>query len=505
MGKDLIEANRIGRSVPGVGAILLMLGLVLPSLAAARVQKTTPAPPARSAPATIPIPRPGAPESFSGLAARLLPAVVNISARAAIDDSELTERFAPGSALERFNDLFGRGEKGPVSSLGSGFVIDPTGLIVTNNHVVEKGESFEIAFSDGQTLPARLLGTDPATDIAVLKVAARGPLPFVRWGDSKGLKVGDWVLAIGNPFGLGGSVSAGIVSARNRDISTGRFDDFIQTDAAINKGNSGGPLFNLAGDVVGVNTAIFSPTGGSVGIGFAAPSDLVSSIARQLAEKGEVRRGFLGVATQGVDAELAQGLRLSNAGGAVITEVSPNGPASKAGLRVGDVILRFDGQAVSDTRSLTRLSAEAPIGKKVAIDYIRAGKLARSEAVIALYVDPASRPKTAPKAVAAVSNAASAGAALGLGFADLNAGARRQYQIPAHVEGALVQAVDPRSDAAAKVKIGDVVVEIGFQRVANAAAAQKQAIEAAKPGKPVAIYLSRGGEAQFVAVRPKGK
>lgn len=483
--------------------LMLTVSLVAGLAVSPAFGQNAPAAP-RSAPATLPVPRPGAPESFSALAARLLPAVVNISARAAIDDSELTERFAPGSALERFNDLFGRGEKGPVSSLGSGFVIDATGLIVTNNHVVEKGDSFEIAFSDGRTLPARLLGTDPATDIAVLKVAAKNPLPFVRWGDSRTLKVGDWVLAIGNPFGLGGSVSAGIVSARNRDISTGRFDDFIQTDAAINKGNSGGPLFNLAGEVVGVNTAIFSPTGGSVGIGFAAPSDLVSTIARQLAEKGEVRRGFLGVATQGVDAELAQGLRLAEAGGAVVTEVVPNGPAAKAGLRVGDVILRFDGKAVSDTRILTRLSAEAPIGKKVAIDYIRAGKLARSEAVIALYVDPDSRPKTAPKA-AAVPGATAGGAALGLSFAELNAGARRQYQIPAYIEGALVQAVDPRSDAAAKVRTGDVVIEIGFQRVANASAAQKQAIEAAKSGKPVAVYLSRAGEAQFVAIRPKGK
>ena len=256
--------------------------------------------------------------------------------------------------MERFNDLFGRDDDGfrRTSSLGSGFVIKANGYVVTNNHVIEGADEIEVAFADGRTYPAELIGRDPDTDLAVLKIEPARDLAFVNFADSDAAEVGDWVIAIGNPFGLGGSVSAGIISARSRDINAGSYDDFIQTDAAINRGNSGGPLFNLAGDVVGVNTAIISPTGGSVGIGFSVPSNLVASIVDDLIEDGRVSRGWLGVNIQAVDDALAKSYGLSTTAGVIVTEVTEKGPGSLAGLKVGDLILRFNGKLISETREL---------------------------------------------------------------------------------------------------------------------------------------------------------
>ncbi|MEO1613552.1 MAG: trypsin-like peptidase domain-containing protein, partial [Pseudomonadota bacterium] len=296
--------------------------------------------------ASAPQPAHAAPESFADLAERLSPSVVNISTSQNVEAPEPGERpeLPPGSPFEElFRDFFDQeGRPGPrtQNSLGSGFVIDPEGFIVTNNHVIEDADEIVVNFADGSSLPATLVGTDPKTDVALLKVSPAEPLPFVKFGDSDTARVGDWVLAIGNPFGLGGSVSAGIISARNRDISSGPYDDFIQTDAAINRGNSGGPLFNMDGDVVGVNTAIISPSGGSIGIGFSVPSALVKNVVAQLREYGRTRRGWLGVRIQDVTDDIAEAIGLEEVAGALVTSV-PEGPAKESGMQDGDVILNF--------------------------------------------------------------------------------------------------------------------------------------------------------------------
>ncbi|MEM7237035.1 MAG: trypsin-like peptidase domain-containing protein, partial [Pseudomonadota bacterium] len=289
------------------------------------------------------------PDSFADLAERLSPSVVNISTSQTVErPAEGAPQVPEGSPFEDlFRDFFDRrGQpQGPreVQSLGSGFVISSEGYVVTNNHVIADADEIQVNFPDGTSLEATLIGTDPKTDLAVLKVEPDTPLPFVRFGDSSISRVGDWVLAIGNPFGLGGSVSAGIISARNRDIQAGPYDDFIQTDAAINRGNSGGPLFNMDGEVIGVNTAIISPSGGSIGIGFSVPSNLAKNVVAQLQEFGETRRGWLGVRIQQVNDEMAEALGLDEAMGALVADVTAGGPAQEAGIEAGDVIIKFDG------------------------------------------------------------------------------------------------------------------------------------------------------------------
>ncbi len=318
-----------------------------------------------------------APDSFSDLAARLSPSVVNISTSQKVDRPDAAEipQFPPGSPFEDlFREYYENQQReggSQTTSLGSGFIIDASGVIVTNNHVIEGADEITVNLQDGTSLKAALVGTDEKTDLAVLKVESAAPLPFVSFGDSDAVKVGDWVLAIGNPFGLGGTVTAGIVSARNRDIEAGPFDDFIQTDAAINRGNSGGPLFDMDGNVVGVNSAIISPSGGSIGIGFAIPSAIVKRTVDQLREFGETRRGWIGVRIQAVTPELAEGLGLDRARGALVAEVTAGGPAEAGGLQVRDVILAFDGKPVPDSRALPRLVAETEIGRTVTLDVWR--------------------------------------------------------------------------------------------------------------------------------------
>ncbi|MDT8345551.1 MAG: Do family serine endopeptidase, partial [Thermohalobaculum sp.] len=323
-----------------------------------------------------------APETFADLAEKLTPAVVNISTSQTVQQPDRQiPGIPPGTLPEDFQDLFRdffeRGlPQGPreVQSLGSGFVVSAEGFVVTNNHVIEDADAITVNFANGTSLPAKLIGTDTKTDIALLKVEPTAPLSFVTFGDSDAIRVGDWVLAIGNPFGLGGSVSAGIVSARNRDINAGPYDDFIQTDAAINRGNSGGPLFNMGGKVIGVNTAIISPTGGSVGIGFSVPSNIVATVVTQLREHGQTRRGWLGVHIQTVNPEIAEALGLDGAKGALVSDVAPDGPAAAAGIKAGDVILNFDGRDVTDMRSLPRMVADTPVGKAVRVVIFRDGK-----------------------------------------------------------------------------------------------------------------------------------
>jgi serine protease Do len=305
----------------------------------------------------------GAPDSFADLSAKLLPTVVGIATTQTLKNGQKAPmpELPAGSPLnDLLKNFFGGGAPRRISSVGSGFIIDASGLIVTNNHVVAGAEQIAVTLNTGETLKAKLIGRDEKTDLALLKVQPKRPLPTAHFGDSNRARVGDWVIAIGNPFGLGSTVTAGIVSARNRDIDSGPYDDFIQTDAPINKGNSGGPLFDMDGNVVGVNSAIFSPTGGSVGIAFAIPSNMARAITGQLRAFGGIRRGWVGV-----------NIQPAPGGGAAVVSVAGNGPAAKAGIRSGDIIVGFDGKKISDSRALARLAADTAVGKTVGVDIRR--------------------------------------------------------------------------------------------------------------------------------------
>lgn len=340
--------------------------------------------------------------NFAELAEQLSPAVVNISISQVIAPQSLEIPGIPeDSPLNNFFDEFFEQQMkaGPqrVQSLGSGFLIDPSGVVITNNHVIEGADSIEITFTDGKTLPATLVGSDPKTDLAVLRVESDEALPYVGFGDSDKLRVGDWVMAIGNPFGLGGSVTAGIVSALNRDIHAGNYDDFIQTDAAINRGNSGGPLFNLDGEVVGVNSAIISPSGASVGIGFAVPASTAKPVVEQLLKYGETRRGWIGVRIQTVTPDIAESVGLGPVRGALIAGLTEGGPAAAAGLQPGDVVLAFDGHPIATMRDLPRIVAATEIGSTVELQIFREGEtLTRRIEIAQLTDDVEARSKVSP-------------------------------------------------------------------------------------------------------------
>ena len=341
-----------------LAAFALMTALLAPAFAEAQGSLSRPEAPADAR---------SAPQSFSALSKRLMPAVVNISTSQVVASRLPT--FPEGSPAERFNEYFGRNDDGfqRRGSLGSGFLISADGYIITNNHVIDKADTIEVTFSDGRTLPATIVGRDRDTDIAVLKISSRAPLPFVDLADSDKAEVGDWVIAIGNPLGFGGSVSAGIISATGRDLNTGRSDNFIQTDAAINQGNSGGPLFNLSGQVVGVNTAIISQSGGSIGLGFSVPSNTVKRISQQLIRDGRVRRPWLGVNVQDADESLIRAYRATGKTGTIITRITDDSPAAKARLQVGDLILSIDGRSVAGVRDMTRQLSEKSIGRPVTL------------------------------------------------------------------------------------------------------------------------------------------
>lgn len=444
-------------------------------------------------------PSSGLPGSFADLSDILSPAVVNISTAQML---EAGPGIGEGSPLEDlFRDLYPEdGGKAPrrVQSLGSGFVIDPSGIVVTNNHVILDADEITVTFPDGLTLEAEVVGVDPQTDVAVVKISHDEPLPYVSFADSDKARVGDWVLAIGNPFGFSGSVSAGIISARNRDINAGPYDDFIQTDAAINRGNSGGPLFNMEGEVVGVNTAIISPTGGSIGIGFSVPSNLVKRMVAQLQEFGAVRRGWLGVRVQTVNDELADALGLARPEGALVAEVTPGGPADQAGIEPGDVIIDFDGQPVREMRDLPRMVADTTIDESVPITIIRDGEEMALEAMIGLLTEegePAPldiSPEDAPETVEF--------ADLGLSISTLSDLGRAEYGIPEGVTGVLVVTVAAGGQAAEKgLGAGDVIVEAG-QKSVESPEEVEAIIEAARAaGRRSVLFLVHSrGELRFV-------
>jgi serine protease Do len=378
--------------------------------------------------------------------------------------------------------------------MGSGFIIDAEGYVVTNNHVIEHASEIAVTLNDGTRLDAELVGSDPKTDLAVLKVESDEPLPYARFGDSDNTRVGDWVVAIGNPFGLGGSATTGIVSARGRDIHSGPFDDFLQIDAPINRGNSGGPLFDLNGHVIGINTAIFSPNGGNIGIGFAIPSELARSVIEQLTSSGHVERGWLGVSIQQVDEELSAGLGFDGDAGALVASVLPESPADIAGVQPGDVIVAVDGDAIDDVKELTRKVAAIKPDETVELEVWRNGE--RQTLDVSLGRSP-SETEEARAAATAESNEY-----LGLALGELTSGARQRFHVDEDVRGALVTEVDPRSPAAERgLRPGDVVVMVGQDRVANLDEATK-AIEAAKTeGRDsVVVRIVRGSDARFVVV-----
>ncbi len=438
-----------------------------------------------------------APDGFAELAERLSPSVVNISTSQKVDGD--LPVFPKGSPLERFNDTFGQRPPRTENSLGSGFVIDAKGIIITNDHVIAGADEIDVTFPNGTTLSAQIVGRDAATDLAVLRVQPDGALPAVALGDSDTARSGDWVLAIGNPFGLGGSLSVGIVSARNRDIQSGRYDDFIQTDAAINRGNSGGPLFNMKGEVVGVNSAILSPTGGSVGIGFAIPSNLVRQIVDQLLEFGVTHRGWLGVSAQSIPLELARTYGLDKPMGAIVMSVTKDGPAEKAGIETGDLIIQLGDEIITDSRVLTRLAAESKDGSKTKLRYIRGQKPHETTVIIGQLKEDAPAARAAPDAP----SQPSADTILGMDLSPLTDALRRTHNVRSDVQGLVVTGIDPDSDAEGKIRVGDVVEEIGWQSVSSIAEANARIAElSANNDNPIALLVNRRGELLPRAIKP---
>lgn len=444
----------------------------------------------------------GAPESFAELANQVSGAVVNITTttNVATVSNPVTPTVPEGSPFEDFfRDFMDRNGESPErqrrgSALGSGFVVSEDGYIVTNNHVIDGADEILIEFFSGEELPATVVGTDPNTDIAVLKVDSDDPLPFVPFGDSDLAQVGDWVMAMGNPLGQGFSVSAGIVSARGRALQ-GSYDDYIQTDAAINRGNSGGPLFNLDGQVIGVNTAILSPNGGSIGIGFAMSSAVVKNVVDQLRQFGETRRGWLGVRIQDVTEDLADALGLEEVAGALVTDV-PEGPAEVAGVKSGDVILTFDGGNVEDTRELVRRVGNTTVGKAVRVTVFRDGKTETLQVTLG-------RRETAEAIPAsAVANEPIQDTLMGITVSDLTEELRAEYKIGEDATGLVVTELDEDSDAFAKgLRAGDLITEAGQQKVASLEDLSDRVEDAREAGrKSLLLLVRRGDDPRFVAL-----
>ncbi len=460
------------------------------------------------------------PANLPDLVEQVADAVVNISATQTFDDksAEASPDLPKGTPFDDMFEQFfkNHGQNGPngqpaphprkSSSLGSGFVIDPTGIVITNNHVVGEANEIMVIFTDGRKLKAKVIGKDPKVDVAVLKVEG-GDKPFktVKFGDSDRVRVGEGVMAVGNPFGLGETVTAGILSARNRNIESGPYDDFLQTDAAINKGNSGGPLFNMNGEVIGINTAILSPTGGSIGIGFATPSDTVMPVIAQLQKFGETRRGWLGVRIQPVDDSIAESLGLGDAHGALVAGVDPRGPAKPAGVEAGDVIVAFEGKPIKESRDLPRLVAGTSVGSKAEITLMRKGKQIKVDVTLGRLEDGEKQMAKAedgagddaPKATIAPARA------LGLTMAPLGEEGRKTFKLKDSVKGVLVTGVDANSPAADKgLRPGDVIEEVNQQAVEKPGDVAAAIDTLRKQGKKTALLLvgNGAGDVRFIAL-----
>jgi serine protease Do len=461
------------------------------------------------------------PDSLADLADQVSGAVVNISASQKLEEKHVSTapQLQPGTPFdELFEEFFkrrqqqGGGDDAPrqpqrrSNSLGSGFVVDSSGIVITNNHVIADSNEVTVIFTDGQKLKAEVLGKDTKVDVAVLRVKPDKPLKAVKFGDSDRARVGDWVMAVGNPFGLGGSVTAGIVSARNRNIDSGPYDNYIQTDAAINKGNSGGPLFNMDGEVIGINTAILSPSGGSIGIGFATPANTVQPIIDQLQKFGETRRGWLGVRIQNIDDAIAENLNLGSVRGALIAGVDDKGPAKPAGLKTGDVITKFDGREVKESRDLPKLVAATPVGKDVDVTIVREGKEVTKTVRLGRLEDGEKQASldTSKNDASKGPAASPVQKALGLEFSGITDELRKKYSIRDSVKsGVVVTGIDPRSNAADKrIQAGEVIVEINQEPVAQPADVTKKLKALKDSGKKSALLLVAGlqGDVHFVAL-----
>jgi serine protease Do len=488
----------------GLAALLICVGVLAPKPVAAETA------------AAVHMP------GFEDLAERLLPTVVNVATTSKVASPVQGElppmpELPPGSPFEQFfKDFYDQYQNGKppaeeeqkVSSLGSGFIIDAAnGYIVTNYHVIKDADDIKVTLNDDTTLDAKLVGEDDKTDIAVLKIKPAKPLAAAAWGDSDKARIGSWIMAIGDPFGLGGTVTAGIVSARQRDINAGPYDQFIQTDAPINRGNSGGPMYNMNGEVIGINTAIFSPSGGSVGIGFAIPSNLAKGVVAQLIQYGKTKRGWLGVKIQEVTPEIAESIGLDHAHGAMVSSVTPQGPAEKAGIRSGDVILKYNDHAIKEMRELPLMVAESEVGKQATVALWRKGKeqtvtvdlgqLEKAEETMAAEKKGKGGESTHEKAKVTTVES------LGLGLSSLTDDQRSTYKIPRSVKGVLVAQVKQSSDAADKdLAVGDVIAEIDQQEVTTPEEAAGKVEAAQKAGHAsVLLFVSRGDDMRFVALK----
>jgi serine protease Do len=447
--------------------------------------------------------------SLAPLVDRVLPAVVNISVELTNQASAQSDQSAdegndqnaePSTPFDQFLRRFFQNNGMPqvhhqVMALGSGFIIDPSGYVVTNNHVVGHAQKVTVILQDNSRHPAKIIGRDEKTDLALLKIDSKKKLPFVSWGDSDQAKVGDWVVAVGNPFGLGGTVTAGIISALGRNINEGPYDDFIQIDAPINRGNSGGPTFNLSGQVIGINTAIYSPSGGSVGIGFAVPSNTAKNVIMQLKEKGHVTRGWLGVSIQGITPAIARGLGLNpqQPEGALVASVIPNSPASKVGLKQGDVILKAGDHPIKTVHELPRVVAGSPIGQKLALTVERNGKEMTLEPTIA------EMPQNLQQ-MAAGTGPQEQTTSLGMQLASITPERRKEFHISKDVEGVVVTHVASDSPAGALgIEEGDVIMAIDQKAATDPQEAAAELKQAAAKGT-ILLLLNRHGVTQFVGL-----
>jgi serine protease Do len=524
---EMLKSDQGGRRRP-----LRLAAIALSSAAVGALAVGMTSVEAQNAPAvTEPVPQNVAPvwPGYADLIEKVMPAVVSVTTKrngnALVGgeqefqgDPEEFERFfeefeGPGSEMfKRFMERFGRGGQPfegmprgfgprgemPMAGAGTGFIFHEDGYVATNNHVVAGADEVTVTLHDGREFQAEVIGTDPDTDLAVLKISADEPLPYVEFADSDKVRVGDPVVAIGNPFGLGGTVTAGIVSADGRMIGAGRYDDFLQIDAPINRGNSGGPTFDLEGKVIGINTAIHSPTGGNVGIGFAIPANQAQRIIEDLHEDGKVDRGWLGVHIQGLDEDLAQSLGLDEDKGALIAQVTPDSPAASAGFKQGDVILRYNDQQIEDLRDLTSAVADTKAGTEVDVvvwrdgseNTIQAeiGQMPGQEQMAALSGDEQPEESDAPK--------------LGLMLSQLTPEAREQFELPADAQGVVVTDVQPGSPAAEKgLQQGDVILEANRKPVSDPKAIADAVREAAERGDETLLLLvQRDGQNRFVAV-----
>jgi serine protease Do len=514
------KESRLTATGKGAAALVLVFGLgTVSGLAPALPARADSGLPANTLAEKLP--------SFAPIVDKVLPAVVNISvvqkmggdANDGEEDEEQDDQGGqappglqgPGTPfdemLRRFFEQQHQGRHGggapgqKVTALGSGFIIDPAGFIVTNNHVVGDADKVTVIFQDGSKKPAKIIGKDQKTDLALLQVDAGHPLPYVKFGDSDKAKVGDWVVAVGNPFGLEGTVTKGIISARGRPVEESGYVDFLQVDASINKGNSGGPTFDLNGDVIGINTAIFSPNGGSVGIGFAIPSNTARPVIEALKTTGHIDRGFLGVQIQEVTPDIASSLGLDpdHPTGALVAAVTDGSPAAKAGIKVGDVVEKFDGKIVEKMRDLPRLVGETGIGKKVDVGILRAGQHLTVQAAVG-QLDETKVAANGPIDDSKPNKMT----AMGLYLQPLNPDIRKRLNVPKEIQGVLVSRVKEGSPAAEQgIEAGDVIVQVNGEAVANPDEVGDK-VKAANPTetKSVLLLVNRHGQNRFVALKP---